>query len=185
MIEIKVAVSNRHVHLCREDVDVLFGENYEFSKRNDLSQKGEFATLDTVSLKTEKAIIENVRVVGPIRKYTQVELSKTDSDILGLDLPIRDSGDFRDAKDVVIIGPKGSRKVKNCCIRSVNHIHASNSELEEFNDKDIVDVETSDGVIIHNVHIKKSDNFVLEMHIDTDNSKEYNLVTGSSVFLKK
>ena len=75
--------------------------------------------------------------------------------------------------------------VKNCCIRSVNHIHASNSELEEFNDKDIVDVKTSDGVIIHNVHIKKSDNFVLEMHIDTDNSKEYNLVTGSSVFLKK
>ena len=184
-MEIKVAVSNRHVHLCNEDFEYLFGKGYKLQKRNDLSQKGEFASLDTVCLKTEKAIIENVRVVGPIRSYTQVELAKSDADILGLDLPIRDSGDLDGAKDVIIIGPKGEKLIKNCCIISVNHIHANNDELEEFSNNDIVRVRTKDGQIIDNVHIKKADNFVLEMHIDVDNSKKYNLVTNDIVILEK
>ena len=185
MIEINVAVSNRHVHLCKEDADFLFGVGYNFKKRNDLSQKGEFATLDTVDLKTATGIIKQVRVVGPIRSYTQVELSKSDSDILGLDLPIRDSGDLKDAKDITIIGPKGEKEIKKWCITSVNHIHANSGELKEFSNNSIVNVITKKGIVIKNVHIKKADNFVLEMHIDKDNSQKYNLVTGDTVFLEK
>lgn len=184
-MEIKVAVSNRHVHLCKEDFEYLFGKGYELKKRNDLLQKGEFASIETVNLKTNKAVIENVRVVGPIRSYTQVELAKSDADVLGLDLPIRDSGDLFDAKDVIIIGSKGEKLVKNCCIISVNHIHANNDELEEFSNNDIVRVRTKEGKVIENVHIKKADNFVLEMHIDIDNSKKYNLVTNDIVILEK
>lgn len=184
-MEIKVAVSNRHIHLTKEDVEILFGKDYELTKRNDLSQKGQFACNETVTLKTNKNKIENVRVVGPIRKYTQVELSKIDCEFLGIDSPIRDSGDLKDASSLTVIGPQSQKFIKNCCIIANNHIHANNDDIKEFSNNDIVSVKTKDGNIIENVHIKKDDSFVLEMHIDTYNSQKYNLVTNDIVILEK
>ena len=184
-MEIKVAVSKRHVHLCRNDLATLFGKDYELTKRNDLSQIGQFACNETVSLKTNKNIIENVRVVGPIREYTQVEIDKEDSEFLGLTPPVRDSGDLKKSESITIIGPKGSKFIQNCCIIANNHIHSNNDELKEFSNNDIVSVKTSDGQIIKDVHIKKDDSFVLEMHIDTYNSKIYNLVTNDVVTIEK
>lgn len=184
-MEIKVAVSKRHVHLCQEDLEILFGEGYKLTKRNDLTQTGQYACNETVSLKTNKNIIEEVRVVGPIRKYSQVELDKDDSKFLGLNPPIRDSGDLQNSESLTIVGPKNSKFIKNCCIIANNHIHANNDELKEFSNNDIVSVKTKDGIIIEDVHIKKDNSFVLEMHIDTYNSKLYNLVTNDIVVLEK
>lgn len=184
-MEIKVAVSNRHVHLTKEDVEILFGKNYQLTKRNELTQTGQFACNETVNLKTNKNIIENVRVVGPIRKYTQVELSKDDSIFLGLNPPIRDSGDLDNSESITIIGPKNEKFIKNCCIIANNHIHANNDDIKEFSNNDIVSIKTKSGQTIDNIHIKKDDSYVLEMHIDTYNSKKYNLVTNDIVTLEK
>lgn len=185
MIEINVAVSNRHVHLTREDVNILFGEGYELSVRNYLSQKEDFASNETVDLKTDKGIIEGVRVVGPVRDYTQVEVAKSDALILGLNPPVRDSGDLDNSEDIILVGPKGEKKIKNGCIIAINHIHANNDELLGYKHNDVVSVKTKDGVVINDVHIKKHDSFSLEMHIDKDNSKLYNLVDGDKVILEE
>lgn len=185
MIEINVAVSNRHVHLTRKDVDDLFGVGYELTIRNRLSQKNDFAANEVVTLKSDKNIIEEVRVVGPVREYTQVELSKIDSEFLGLNPPIRDSGDLDNSEEITIIGPKGEKKVKNACIIAVNHIHANNDELKSYKHNDIVSVRKLDGTIINNVHIKKHESFSLEMHVDKYNSLIYNLYDGDKVILEK
>lgn len=182
--EIKVAISNRHVHLCRKDFEYLFGKNFELTKRNDLNQKGEFASNQTVILKTDKNIIENVRVVGPIRNYTQVEISWDDSQILGLNPPIRDSGDLQNSSTITIIGPKNELKVQNCCIQSVNHIHASNEDLINYENNSQVNVITKDNKVITNVHIKRASNYVLEMHVDKYNAKIYGLEDGDVVTLE-
>lgn len=185
MIEINVAVSNRHVHLTREVLDILYGKNYELTIRNRLSQKEDYAANETVTLKTNKNIIEEVRIVGPTRNYTQVEISKSDAIFLGLNPPIRDSGDLDNSETITLIGPKGQITLKNICIMAINHIHANNDELPDYNNNDIVNVKTKDGTIIKNVHIKKHNSFTLEMHIDKDNSSKYNLVDGDKVILEK
>ena len=183
-MNVNIGVSNRHVHLTKDDFFVLFG-NYNMEKIKDLVQIGEFASSSKVTIKTEKSEIDNVRVLGPFRNYTQVEISKTDAYKLGLNPPVRDSGDLKKSESITIIGPKGSKFIQNCCIIANNHIHSNNDELKEFSNNDIVSVKTSDGQIIKDVHIKKDDSFVLEMHIDTYNSKLYNLVTNDIVVLEK
>lgn len=185
MVEINVAVSNRHVHLSRDVLDILFGKGVELTVRNWLSQKDDFASNETVSLKSAKGIIEEVRVVGPVRDYTQVELAKSDADYLGLNPPVRDSGDLDNSEEITLIGPKGDVKLKNVCIIACNHIHASNDELPMYKSGDVVSVKTKAGVVIDNVHIKKHNSFSLEMHIDKDNSAKYNLVDGNKVILEK
>ena len=185
MIEINVAVSNRHVHLTRNDIDELFGEGYKLTVRNMLSQKSDFAANEVVSLKTDKNIIRDVRVVGPERDYTQVEVCKADCEFLGLNPPVRDSGDLDNSEEITIIGPKGEKKVKNACIIAVNHIHANNEELKGYNNNDIVSVKKLDGTVIDNVHIKKHKDFSLEMHVDKYNSLVYSLYDGDKVILEK
>ena len=106
-MNIKVGVSNRHVHLTREDVNILFGEGYELTPRNYLDQPGQFATNETVSLKTDKNIKEYVRIVGPIRSYTQVEVLASDKDYFGINPPVRNSKDLSSSETITIIGPKG------------------------------------------------------------------------------
>ena len=184
-MKIRVGVSNRHIHLCKMDADVLFGNDYEFKKRNDLTQTGEYACEEVVKVSTDKYEFPYVRVLGPLRVYTQVEVSRDDSDKLGINPLVRDSGDLEDSESVWLEGPNGKIFKKNCCIIANNHIHANNDELKEFSNNDIVSVKTKDGIIIEDVHIKKDDSFVLEMHIDTYNSKLYNLVTNDIVVLEK
>lgn len=185
MIEINVAVSNRHVHLSRDIVDILFGKDYELTERNRLSQKSDFAANEVVTLKTNKNMIEEVRVVGPIRNYTQVEIAKSDAIFLGLNPPIRDSGDLKNSESITLIGPIGQITLDNVCIIACNHIHANNDELTDYKHNDVVSVKTKDGIIIKNVHIKKHEQFTMEMHIDKDNSSKYNLVDGDKVILEK
>ena len=93
-MKVKIGISNRHIHLSQTDANILFKENYQFKKRNDLSQKGEFATEDTVIVKTDNYTFDHVRVVGPIRDYTQVEISESDAKLLGINPRVRESGDL-------------------------------------------------------------------------------------------
>ena len=183
-MEIKVGVSNRHVHLTREDVDLLFGKDYNLTPRNYLDQPGQFATVETVSLKTDKNIKEHVRIVGPERTYTQVEVLDEDKDYFGINPPIRNSGDLSNSEKITIIGPKGEITRNNICIIANRHIHINSRDASDFTEDEIVSVEYNN-TILDNVHIKIDDNFALAFHINKDDAKNYNLENGSIVILRK
>ncbi len=174
-MNVEVAISNRHVHLTKDDLEILFGFNYELKKRNDLLQIGEFACVETVTLETKKNKIENVRVLGPIRNYTQVEISKTDSYFLGINPPIRTSGDLLNSEIITIIGPCGTVE-KECCIIANRHIHVPITD-NRFNNDEIVSLKSNNekGGILYNVFIKKKENYVFEAHLDTDDGNALNL----------
>lgn len=184
MIKIPVGVSNRHVHLTREDVDLLFGSDYELTKKRDLSQKGQYACEEVVSIKNKDKIIEHVRVLGPIRNYTQVEIMKTDADYLGLNPPVRNSGDLENSESITIIGPKGEIERKNSCIIAARHIHINSKDYPKILNNSIVSVKIRDDIYMDSVYIKKDPSFVLELHIDKDDAKEFNLETGDVVILE-
>ena len=184
MIEIPVGVSNRHVHLTKENVDILFGKDYELKVRRYLKQTGQYACEEVVSIKNNDKVIENVRVLGPVRKYTQVEISKTDANYLKLNPPIRNSGDLEDSEDITIIGPKGEINCKNSCIIASRHIHINSKDYLNLKEDDIVKIKVNDEVIMDNVHIKKDPSFVLELHIDKDDASKFNLENNDIVTLE-
>lgn len=129
---INVGISNRHIHLSEADKTTLFGENYKLTKLKDLKQPGQFACNETVTIKGPKGEIEKVRVLGPERKQTQVEISQSDSIKLGISAPLRESGDLAASSPIAVIGPKGSLKLEEGAIIALRHIHMSASEAEKF-----------------------------------------------------
>lgn len=181
-IDVKIGVSNRHVHLKEKDFKILFGENACLEKNNDLTQPGEFASTSKVTIKTLKDEISNVRVLGPFRSYTQIEISKTDAFKLGLNPPIRESGDILDSEGIKLIGPKGSIDLNEGCIIATRHIHLTNSDIKKYNLEGVkyvdVFVDGLKGGILKNVSLKVSDNYVFEMHIDTDDANAHLIKQG-------
>lgn len=159
---------------------MLFGTDYEFKKRNDLSQVGEYACEEVVKVSTEKGEFPYVRVLGPLRDYTQVEISQDDAMVLGIDPPIRDSGDLENSESVWISGPNGKIYKENCCIRANRHIHCNKLDNIGHNNRDIVKVNTN-GKIMDDVHIKMGDNFKLELHIDKSDALLYGLNNGDYI----
>ena len=182
-MKIKIGVSNRHIHLCKSDADILFGSNYQFKKRNDLTQLGEYACEETVIISTDKYEFPHVRVMGPLRDYTQVEVSLDDSKLLGINPPIRDSGDLDNSEAVWITGPVGKIYKKNCCIRANRHIHCNKNSGIGHNNSDIVTV-LANGKVMDNVHIKMKDSYVLEMHIDKTDAANFELENGDYIELE-
>ena len=182
-MKIRVGVSNRHIHLCKSDADILFGNDYKFKKRNDLTQPGEYACEEVVKVSTDMYEFPYVRVLGPLRNYTQVEVSIDDSKLLGINPPIRDSGDLENSESVWLEGPNGKIFKKNCCIRANRHIHCNKLDNIGHTNGDIVNVRFNDK-IISDVHSKENDNYVLELHIDMDDAKEFNLENGDFVILE-
>ena len=182
-MKIKVGVSNRHIHLCKEDADILFGENYQFNKRNDLTQTGEYACEEVVKVSTDKYEFPYVRVLGPLRNYTQVEISLDDSKLLGLNPPVRDSGDLDNSESVWLEGPNGKIYKENCCIRANRHIHCSKLDNLSYNNEDVVRV-IANNTIIDDVHIKEKDGYVLELHIDKTDALMFGLSTGDYIELE-
>ena len=179
-MNVRVGVSNRHIHLCKRDAEILFGSGYEFTKRNDLTQSGEYACNETVIISTDKYEFPHVRVMGPIREYTQVEVSIDDANLLGIDPPIRDSGDLENSEAVWITGPVGKIYKENCCIRANRHIHCNKLDNIGHDNRDIVTVKFNDN-IIDNVHIKMKDSYILEMHIDKSDAAKYGINNGDYV----
>ena len=181
-INVQIGVSNRHVHLKDEDFKILFGNDAVLEKNKDLTQPGQFASTSTVTIKTEKDKIENVRVLGPIRKYTQVEISKTDAYKLGINPPVRESGDIAGSEKVTLIGPVGSIDLDEGCIIATRHIHLSFADVKKYKLENVkfvnVSVNGLKGGILNNVSLKVSDDFVFEMHIDTDDANAHLIKQG-------
>ena len=183
-MEIRVGVSNRHVHLTKEDVDILFGKDYELTPRNYLDQPGQFATEETVSLKTDKNIKEYVRIVGPTRKYTQVEVLEEDKEYFGINPPLRNSGDLENSENLTIIGPKGEIYKENVCIIANRHIHINTRDKGKFKEDQIVKVEIN-GKELDNVHIKLGDSYAPALHINKDDARKNNIENGAVVIIKE
>lgn len=180
LFSIPVEISNHHVHLTRDSLDILYGKDYELTKLRDLSQPGEFASNEQVSLVgANMKIIEKVRILGPLREYTQAELSITDGYFLGLNLPTRISGNIKGSPPITFIGPKGVLSLSEGAIRAARHIHMTPKDAEYYQVKngDRVKVEVSGehGVIYKDVVIRVSSKSKLAFHLDTDETNAGNI----------
>lgn len=187
--KIPIGVSNRHVHLSQKDLDILYGLGYSLTKKIDLKQPGQFAANETVTIRGPKGEFENVRILGPIRSESQVEVSMTDSFRLGVKPPIKESGQLENTPGLEIIGPKGSVKIPNGTIIALRHIHMTPEYAEKMGVKDneIVEVETMGERhgILGNVLIRVSDKSSLEMHVDVDEANACALKNDDFVILHR
>ncbi|HBN96297.1 MAG TPA: propanediol utilization protein, partial [Firmicutes bacterium] len=169
--EVPVGISNRHVHICQRDLEVLFGRS-ELTVMKPLFQPDQFAAEEKVTLVGPKRSIEGVRILGQMRDYTQVEISRTDSYTLGVEPALRDSGDLEGTPGITIRGPKGEITLEKGVIIARRHIHMTEAEAEQFGvkDKDVVNVlvEGERPVVLSDVLIRVNNDYALEMHIDTD-----------------
>lgn len=179
---IKVALSNHHVHLTKEALDILFGKDYELTVKRPLLQKGQFAAEETVTLVKNNKTLEHIRVVGPVRSYTQVELLDKDNEYFGINAPVRQSGDLKGSETIDIIGPNGTYHAVESTIISNTHIHMSADDLITFNktNNEVVSV-ICNNQKIDDVHIKSDDTCVLEMHMNKDIAEKLNIETGMEV----
>lgn len=186
---VPVGVSARHVHLTQEHVEVLFGEGYHLTKKKEL-MGGQFASNEMVTLVGIKLrAIENVRVLGPVRKASQVEISATDAIKLGIKAPVRESGNVAGSAPIAIVGPKGALYLKEGCIIAMRHIHMSPADAQAagVHDGDIVSVKADNerGTVFNQVKIRVHESFTLEMHIDTDEANASKIATGDTVTIIK
>lgn len=168
-----VEVSNKHLHLSQKHLEILFGEDYELSSKYYLSQAGEFAANETVDIKYKDKTIENVRIVGPIRTQTQIELLNKDSqDLYGEIAPLRLSGDLKETFGATLIGPKGQVEIEEGVIIAQNHIHLSKFDSEHFNLKtdDKIDVHINDQVF-KDIAVRVGDTFRTTVHIDKEEAE--------------
>ncbi|SFB07478.1 MULTISPECIES: phosphate propanoyltransferase [unclassified Bacillus (in: firmicutes)] len=179
---IPLGVSSRHIHLKREHVDVLFGGGYELTNMKDLSQPGEFAANETVRVVGPKGEFPKVRVLGPMRNFSQLEISLTDSFSIGVKAPLRSSGNIEGTPGIKLIGPNGELELTEGVIVAERHIHMTPSDAEKFGVKngEYVSVKTSGprGLIFDNVLIRVKESFALDMHIDTDEANAAGVKTG-------
>ena len=186
---VPIGVSNRHLHVAQDDLEALFGKGYQLTVKKDLSQKGQFAAEETVTLVGPKAAMANVRILGPCRKRTQVEVSRTDCFQLGLNPPVRDSGDLDGSESIKIVGPTGEVTIPAGAILAKRHIHMTCEEAEKLGlcDRDIVMARTSGerALIFDEVLVRVHPTFTWEMHIDTDEANAASLKNGSLVTIIK
>ena len=188
--DIPVGISNRHIHLSREHVDILFGKGYKLTPIKELSQPGQFACKEQLTIiGPSMRPIEGVRVLGPERKNSQVEISRTDSFTLKVKPPVRESGDIKGSAPVTIVGPKGIVTLSEGCIIANRHIHMSIDEAKQFGvvDGEYADVELMGErrTLFYDVQIRAHKDFRLEMHIDTDDANAAGVGNGFKAKLIK
>lgn len=183
--EVPIGLSNRHIHLSQEDIETLFGSGYELTKAKDLAQPDQYASNEKVDAKGPRGTIEGIRVLGPLREKTQVEVSLGDARTLGVDTVLRDSGDLEETPGVKLIGPKGEVELEEGVIIAARHIHMSEEDGEKFGikDSDKVRVKVSGprGLIFENVLARVSPNFNLEMHVDIEEGNAAGVKNGDLV----
>ncbi len=188
--DIPVGISNRHIHLTREHLDVLFGTGYELTKLKDLSQPGQYACKETLTIVGPSLRpIENVRVLGPLRRQSQVEISKTDSYVLKVKPPVRESGKLDGSAPVTIIGPKGVVTLSEGCIIANRHIHMHTTDGVRFGVKDgdyvTVQADGARRTRWYDVQVRVHEQFALEMHVDTDDANAAGIQNGFAVRIVK
>lgn len=180
---IEVEASGRHVHVNRETLEALFGEGYTLTKDKDLSQPGQFSCKERVTLMGPKGSISNVVILGPERKQTQVEISKTDALALGIYAPVRESGDIEGTPPIIIVSQSGAVKLKEGVIVAKRHIHVTPEDALKFGveDKETVKVQLlgDRSLIFDEVLVRVSPNFKTYMHIDYDEANACDFTKGT------
>ncbi|WP_342434030.1 phosphate propanoyltransferase [Neobacillus sp. FSL H8-0543] len=187
--DIPVGVSNRHIHLSKEDLNHLFGEGYQMSKLKDLSQPGQYACKETVTICGPKGAIEKVRILGPVRSKTQVEILEGDFYKLGKVTEPRLSGDLQGTPGITLVGPKGSVQTKEGLIVAQRHIHMTPEDAKRFDvhDGQVVSIEIKGprGGIYKNVAVRANDSSLLECHIDIEEANAMNVNSLTKIKLIK
>lgn len=186
---IPVGISNRHIHISQEHLDVLFGKDYKLVKMKDLSQPGQYAAEERVDVVGPKKTLKGVRILGPVRGETQIEVSITDAFTLGVEPVVRNSGDLDNTPGVKIVGPQGEVVIDKGVIVAARHIHMHTTDAEKFGvtDKEIVKVKVEGprAITFENVLVRVNKDYALEMHVDTDEGNAAQLKNGSMVELVK
>lgn len=186
-MKVNVGLSNRHIHVSQEHLELLFGKNYKLTEMKPLSQPGQYAAEEVVDVIGPKGTIKKVRILGPVRGKTQIEVSAGDARTMGVTAPVRDSGDLDGSPGCKIVGPNGEVEISEGVIVAARHIHMTPEDASKFNvkDKDLVCVETEGqrGLIFKNVLIRVSPSYFLEMHLDIEEGNAAGLKNGDSVEL--
>jgi propanediol utilization protein len=186
---IPVAISARHVHLTESVIETLFSDKYRLHTHADLVQPGQYAAEESVTLIGPHGRIPHVRIVGPPRSVNQVELSRTDAITLGINAPVRESGDLAGTPGIVLEGPRGTVTLESGVICALRHIHAHPEEAARLGlkDQDRIQVAAQNGdrqMVFQNVVVRVSPTYRLEMHLDTDEGNAAGLRSGDSVMLR-
>lgn len=184
MKTVPVGVSARHIHLTQEHIEILFGEGYQLTEFKPLSQPGQFAANETVEVIGPKGSFKTVRILGPARPASQLEVSRTDSFAIGVKAPVRESGNIEGTPGVKIVGPKGEVELQEGVIVAARHIHFHTSDAEKWgiSDKQMLRVRVGGerGLVFENVIARVSPNFALDMHIDTDEANASGAKNGDT-----
>jgi len=182
---VPVGISNKHLHLSGEDMEILFGAGYELHPTKDLKQPGQYAAEEKVDLVGPKGTLKGVRVLGPVRGETQVELALTDARALGVNVPVKESGKLENTPGLKLVGPAGEVEMKKGAIAALRHIHLSTAQAAEAGviDKQIVSVKIPGerGLIFENVLVRAGDAYEKEIHLDTDEANAAGLSNGEEV----
>lgn len=185
-----VNISARHVHVTQADLEALFGPGAKLTKLKDLYQKGEFAAEQRVNLVGPRdRLIPGIRILGPCRDYTQVELSYTDGVFLGIDLPLRISGNHQGTPGCVLVGPHGALNLSRGVIRAQRHVHMSPADLAHYGVKDgdsvKLRIDGPCGLTFDRVKVREHPKVKLEVHIDTDEGNACDLKSTTRIELIK
>ena len=171
-MKIKIEISGRHCHLSLKDLEALFGKNYRLKPLKPLSQPGQFTSKETISVRTAAGQIDSVRILGPTRELTQVEISRTDANRLKINPPVRQSGDLKNSVGAELIGPKGKVKIKEGVIIAERHVHCDPVNAKKLGLKDgqrvFVKTQGSRSTTFNNVLVRVTENSFLALHIDVD-----------------
>lgn len=182
---VPVGISNRHIHLSQEHIEALFGAGYCLNKMKDLSQPGQYASEETVTLIGPKGKIPGVRVLGPARKNSQVELSSTDTFKIGVRPPVRDSGKIEGTPGLDIQGPKGLVHLDQGVIIAARHLHMTPEDGRKYSlkDGDYVSaiVPGPRGGVLDQVLVRINPDYALDLHVDTDEGNAFGLVNGQEL----
>lgn len=178
-------VSNRHLHLTAVDVETLFGKGYTLTKVRDLRQPGQYACKETVTLVAASGVLENVRILGPLRKNTQVEMAMSDARKLHIDIPLLKSGSSQTCPPIVVLGPKGHIVLTKGVGMAWRHLHFSPAEAEVLGLKDNQEVDVKvygdRGLMFKRVWVRVGPEFISEFHVDIDEANACGLKTGDYV----
>ena len=170
--EVKIGLSNKHLHLQKEHIEILFGKGHELTPTKPLVQPGQFACEEKVDIVGPKNTLKGIRVLGPARPETQVEVAMTDARTLGIKAPVRESGKLEGTPGCKIVGPCGEVEIDHGVIVALRHVHLSPAQAEEagVKDKDIVSIkiEGERGLVFNNVLVRSGDAHGREVHLDTD-----------------
>lgn len=190
MKKIPVGISGRHAHVTKEHLEILFGKGYQLTNFKNLSQPGQYAAEEKITvISNDGRALEGVRILGPVRSATQIEISQSDAIRYRFTAPVRSSGDIKGSGPAKLVGPKGEVDIKEGVIIADRHIHFSLEDAKEFGvlDKEVVSIKI-DGAksgILDNVLCRVSNNFILDCHLDTDDGAAFLLRTGGLVTLVK